>query len=299
MRLNMLRLITTVLALVLTAGTAFAQEETADEEESAEEASETEEGVAEQPIEDEQADAEEAEPEPTEPVRSNTDPFEEPDKDYYFLGAFYRHVMIPTFIQNLFVNSTVDGSNPGVGLMFNWRRNNLNVGVEAWWNNAQASGTFLGLGDPEFETEWVDVNLWVFFINVSIMWAFPITDWFAVELGIDLGLGFVGGDLVRTEAYRDADGNWQRCNGPGDPASGAFCEPAEAPPPCYNNNGGHYNCREPNWTTPGGDVPVVMPWISLPRIALRFKPIHQLQIRVEGGYGLYNFFFGGSLAYGF
>ena len=42
-----------------------------------------------------------------------------------------------------------------------------------------------------------------------------------------------------------------------------------------------------------------MPWVTLPHLAVRFKPIHQLQIRIDGGYGLYNFFFGGSVAYGF
>jgi len=32
---------------------------------------------------------------------------------------------------------------------------------------------------------------------------------------------------------------------------------------------------------------------------VRIKPIKQIQIRLDGGYGLYSFFFGGSLSYGF
>ena len=57
--------------------------------------------------------------------------------------------------------------------------------------------------------------------------------------------------------------------------------------------------REPDWTTQGDDTPLVFPWVSLPHLAVRFKPVHQFQIRIDGGWGLYNFFFGGSASSGF
>jgi len=41
-----------------------------------------------------------------------------------------------------------------------------------------------------------------------------------------------------------------------------------------------------------------VPWLALPHLALRFKPIKQLMMRVEGGFGL-GFFMGASAAYGF
>lgn len=231
-----------------------------------------------------------------EPERSSTDPHEDPNRDYFFVGAFYRHVIIPSFIQQLFVDSTIDGSNPGTGLTFNWRRNNFNVVVDAWWNNANASGYFRGLGDPLTDTEYIQANLGVFFISAEFLWAFPITDWFAFELGFDLGIGFIYGGLTRTEAYQSG-GQWHPCDGPGQNDVN-YCQVNVAPDPCYDNSGEHYNCTEPNWTTKGGDVPVVFPWVSLPHIALRFNPIRQVQIRVDGGYGLYNFYFGGSVSYG-
>jgi hypothetical protein len=244
---------------------------------------------------DEQAEVED---EPTVPVVDPLDPRELPDTDYFFLGAMYRQVIIPGFIQQLFVNGGIDGINPGVGLTFNYRRNNFNVIANVWWNNAAADGYFRASGDPPSDMEYIKVDLFAVFIQAEFLWSFPVTDWFAIELGFDLGFGFVGGDLRRTEATESSPGagDWSACSGPG---AGIYCEAPAAPDPCYNNPGGHYNCREPNWFTEGGDTPFIMPWIALPHLAVRFKPIHQLQIRLDGGYGLYNFFFGGNVSYGF
>lgn len=237
---------------------------------------------------------------------SSSDPFEEENVDYFFLGAFYRHVIIPGFVQQLFVDGGIDGSNPGVGITFNYRKNQFNVNVDLWWNNAEASGYFRGLGDPRKDTEFVQVHMGVIFVTAEFLWSFPITDWFAFELGFDLGFGFVYGGLTRTEAYESSDGagDWRPCERPGQDPNG-YCERDVAPDPCWANAGGHYRCTEPNWTSRDpasgdtGQVPVIVPWVSLPHIALRFKPIRQLQIRIDGGYGLYNFFVGGSVAYGF
>ena len=239
-------------------------------------------------------------------VRDANDPHEEANTDYFFVGAFYRHVVIPGFIQQLFVDGGIDGSNPGVGLTFNWRKNDFNVIANVWWNNAEASGYFRALGDPRTDTELIQAHMGVVFVNAEFMWSFPITDWLAFELGFDLGFGFVYGGLTRTEAYESSDGagDWQACQGPGQAGTGGYCEPP-APDPCWANSGGHYNCTEPNWTSRDsasgdtGQVPVIFPWISLPHLAVRIKPIRQVQIRIDGGYGLYNFFFGGAVSYGF
>ncbi len=252
-----------------------------------------------QRLDDEQAEI--ADEETREVYRDSTDPIELEDEDYFFLGAFSRAIIIPGFIQSLFVDGGIDGFNPALGLTFNWRRNDFNIIANVWWNNAAASGYFRASGDPATDTEFIDVQLGVIFVNASFMWSFPIVDWFAIELGFDLGIGFIYGELVRTEAYETSPGSgeFRTCSGPGD-GTGGYCEAAiPASQPCYNTNGGQYDCREPNWFTEGGDTPFVFPWVSLPHIAMRFKPIHQVQIRVDGGFGLYNFFFGGSVSYGF
>lgn len=230
-------------------------------------------------------------------ARSSTDPFEVPDQDYFFLGAFGRWYGIPRFLQNLFIEDGVDANNPGVGLEFTWRKNNFSVGGQVWWALAQGEGFYRASGDPLDEQEFIDIDLGVVFVSATFLWAFPFTDWFALELGFDLGVGFIYGDLVRTEAH-GGPGNWEACNGPGDPDP-AFCEDNVAPDPCWDTEGGHYACNEPNWLTSGGDVPFIFPWIALPHVALRFKPISQVQLRVEGGYNVWGFFAGGSAAYGF
>lgn len=237
--------------------------------------------------------------EPAQPP-SDSDRAEVENAEYFFVGGFYRHVFVPGFIQQLFVHGGIDGSNPGVGASFNWRKNDFNVVASVWWNNAEASGYFRALGDPLEDTEFIEAHMGVIFVTAEFLWAFPITDWFAVELGFDLGFGFVYGGITRTEAWESSRGagDWQPCSGPGQD-NPDYCFPEPAPEPCYDNHGEHYGCTEPTWLTAGGDVPFIIPWVSLPHIALRFKPIRQLQIRVDGGYGLYNFFFGGSVSYGF
>lgn len=252
-------------------------------------------------LDDEQADVEDEGFDQDEPVVDTSSPVELEDTDYFFLGAMARGVIIPGFIQGLFTEGGFDGINPGFGLSFNWRRNNFTVGANVWWNGAAGDGYFRGPGDPATEQEYVQVDLGVIFVNAELMWSFPLTDWLAFELGFDIGIGFIYGNLTRTEAYESSPGaeDWQPCAGPGDPNGGAYCESPPAPDPCYNNSGGHYNCEEANWFSEGGDVPFVVPWISLPHLAVRIKPVRQVQIRIDGGYGIYNFFFGGSVYYGF
>jgi hypothetical protein len=300
MSLRSLRMITIAASLSLaSAASAQSLEEEQAAAEAEEEASE-EQGTGR--LDDEQADAEEQAP--AEETRSSTDPRELPNQDYFFLGAFYRHVVIPAGFQEPWLTGGIDGSNPGAGLSFNWRKNDLNFVANIWWANAQGEGFLHADGDPRTDTEFIDVDLGAVFISFEILWAFPITEWFAIELGLDLGLGFVYGDLVRTEAYESSPGSddYRPCSGPGDPndTTGTYCEAPRAPDPCYATNGAHYQCREGFWPMdPGGDVPFLVPWLALPHFALRFKPIHQIQIRIDVAYNIAAISFGGGISYGF
>ena len=80
------------------------------------------------------------------------------------------------------------------------------------------------------------------------------------------------------------------------------CIPGE--PGCDPATRTLFNSGAPGSTTSpfyfgGGGVPPVFASLDLPRIAFRFKPMHQMQIRIEAAYNLYGFSFGGSLGYGF
>lgn len=215
-------------------------------------------------------------------------PAELPNVDYHFLGLFTRGVVVPSWMIGLFADGGFDATNGAFGATYNYRRNDLTIGVNVWWNNAQGNGYFRAQGDPESDQEYVQTNLNALFINAEILWAFPIADWIAFEIGFDIGLGAVWGSITRTEATRpNDDAPWEVC---ADEFAGRYCEGRSA--------SGHYGYDEPDWLS-GGGKPVVVPWLALPHLAIRIKPIRQIQIRLDGGFGVYNFFFGASAAYGF
>ncbi len=254
---------------------------------------------------------------------SETDPRERPDTDYFFLGAFARGVIVPTFIQGLLVQyspgqgSTGEPVNAGVGGSFTWRRNGFGVTAEVWYLGFGSTGYYHGLGAADDEYERVESNLGAIFGNFLFGWSIDVTEWFAFDIGFGLGFGGMVGSLYRTEAYRQTGTQeLAACAGPATPAASG-CEGTLE----LRGSGGRlddtrqrggtyqrYVSGDPTvdarngaapWYFGDGGVPPMFFWLDLPRIGLRFKPIRQIQIQVNGGYNLYGFNFGGSLSYGF
>jgi hypothetical protein len=230
--------------------------------------------------------------------RSSTDPFEDPHEGYYFVGAFYRHMIIPEFMLNLFLDEGSGSDFPAFGADVTYRKDGLDIIGSLWFARAEGQGAMRAVDDPLVDTEWVETDLWVVFLSGTFLWSTSFNDWFALEYGLGVGIGFVVGDVYRTEAYPGSDGDYVPCARPGDPANPSYCEtPGIEPPNQCQDGAGHYGCNEGKWSE-GGDVPNIVPWLAIPHLALRFKPIKQLMIRVEGGFGL-GFFAGASAAYGF
>lgn len=231
-----------------------------------------------------------------------SDPYEDPNTGYWFIGLNYRHVWVPQFILNMFVDEpggdadlTESASNPGFGLEVTYRKDNFSVTGNLFWAGYYARGPFRASGDPEGDTEIIDSSLSVLFLSAAFLWSTPFSEMVALEYGLDVGLGVVFGKLIRTEAWREPGGPWAECEMVGSPATPEnFCD---GPPAEDGMEGGHYNVEARYWTD-GGSVPNVVPWLAIPHIALRFKPVHQFQMRIEAGFGGW-FFFGGSLSYGF
>jgi hypothetical protein len=111
----------------------------------------------------------------------------------------------------------------------------------------------------------------------------------------------VFGDLYRNQAYpqdinnidREDVSKWTKCPGVGfgnaDPGTGnTFCDGS-------NDHYGGYT--EPSWIN-GGSKPSIFPWISLPQLSFRFKPMKQLQTRFDTGFSISGFFLGLSAGYG-
>ena len=253
------------------------------------------------------------------------DPTERPDTDYFFFGAFARGVIVPEFIQQIFVQTEpgqFSGGTPlnmGAGAYFNYRRNGFNITAEAWYLGFGTSGYYHGIGAADTEYERIQSTMGAVFGSFLFGWSFDVTNWFAIDLGFGLGFGGLVGNLTRDEAYRDpATRELRTCRGPNDTSdtSGTYCEAGvevrdSAGRIPDNQAGGTYqslrtgdptvdgrNGANP-WYFGGGGVPPMFFWLDLPRVGIRIKPIHQVQIRIDGGYNLYGFNFGGSLGYGF
>ena len=229
----------------------------------------------------------------TEEFRDSTDPYEDPTAEYYFVGLFYRHIFVPEFLLNLFTDESTGASNPAFGAEFTYRKGGFDIIGSIWWAGYGVDGPFRGSGDPAQDTEWIESNLSVLFLSGTFLWSTEFNEMFALEYGVALGVGLVLGDMHRTEAH-PSGGGFEACDGPGNPDP-VYCDGPPISGLC-DGDGGHY-CEEGKWSD-GGDVPNVVPWLAIPQIALRIKPIRQLMIRIEGGFGL-GFFLGGAVNYGF
>lgn len=237
-----------------------------------------------------------------EEFRDSSNPHEDNDSTYFFVGLFYRQLIIPEFMWNLFMERSVTISNPGFGAEFTYRKNGFDIVTSLWYQGLSGRGAFQQSGDPITDTEIQDSSLGVLFAAASFLWSTDFNDMVSLQYGADIGVGVTLGKLVRTEAWRDSDNSWHACESPGSPAVDSDGHPldvgyCDGPPVGDGEEGAHYNVVAKKWSD-GGKVPNILPWLGLPHIALRVKPIKQLMFRIDAGFGL-GFFFGAAANYGF
>lgn len=257
-----------------------------------------------------------------ETVRRGTDPYEDPNKRYFFLGGFYHHHFIPSGMIELFVQEAPAVANPQAGIELTIRRDSFEVIASAWYADFTTVGPFLANGDPPVDVEIIDSNLRAVMAGATMLWSTMFNDYIGLEYGLGLGVGYVFGDLIRTEAYpSERDGGFNPCTTPitgggyggaqpGDTvdtgrSNGAdiqdYCNQAiGTPAPITNQDGeegAHYGIVARQWFD-GGSVPNL--WFRLaPQISLRIKPIHQLVIRADVGFDIFSgIYFGGGIAIG-
>jgi hypothetical protein len=217
------------------------------------------------------------------------------------------------------VDEAPSANNPSTGLEFTYRKDGFEIITSIYWQRFGANGPFRASGDPEVDTEIIDSSLSAVMASATFLWSTAFTDWFSLQYGLGVGLGALLGDVNRTEAYPQGNG-YGACNSAGDP-DGTFCggvntaEPYFAPScpagdpnctarpgkPASNRDGAdgeHYDVNARKWTD-GGSVPNLWFRFTLPHLALRFKPIRQMVIRIDGGWDIFSgFFLGGALAFG-
>lgn len=244
----------------------------------------------------------------TEPPREewNIKDVEEHDgKTYLFVGVRYRGNIIPKFMLNMFVDEGATIYSNTVGLELDIRKEGFSL-IPA------LSFTELGTGDILFKEKGskeiagnynlVNSSLKVIYATADLLWSTKLSKNVEFEYGAGFGLGFVFGDLVtnwvqydngpNAPLRNDAGQGFSKCTAVGPPGTG--CNKADHQNSAKDKVGDYV---EPSWFG-GGSRPALFPWIAVPQIGLRFKPIKQFVGRLGIGFSLTGFWFGLSGQYG-
>lgn len=201
--------------------------------------------------------------------------------------------IVPGWMVGLFANVNPEWSGAltlAAGPEYVFRRGGLDVVLSLQYTGFQTdSGYFRGKNEADIATERVQSSLWGLYANALFLWHHQFNDWFELQYGAGVGLGYVGGDLYRTQVYPSGSG-YADCLGQGVP-NGSYCDRAN------NHYNGYTEGRLTDSTS--GSIPPVIPWISLPHIALHFRPHRNFDVRVDGGFALIGFYTGLAAHYVF
>ncbi|HEX3773880.1 MAG TPA: hypothetical protein VHV51_05405 [Polyangiaceae bacterium] len=230
---------------------------------------------------------------------ADSSPVELPGKTYRAVGLRYRAVIVPKFMMNLFGDGGATVVANGFGPEFTIRKDGFEYDFSLWYASYAMDPTpFKASSDGAEAWEIVQSHLKVLYITSDFLWSHEIASEFSVNYGLGAGLGFVFGDLNRTQAYPGSGANsstgagFLPCAGPGN----APANPSAGGQYCGNDNN-HYNgYAEPSWAN-GGSKPIVFPWLAL-QTGLRWKPHRNFIARLDAGFGTSGFFLGLGADYG-
>lgn len=216
------------------------------------------------------------------------------DKQYLFIGARYRAVFIPTFVQHLFADGGKSLLAHTPGLEFGIRKNQFEYNLFAQYGIYKAEDVpFKGSSDDNTAWEILNFDYSILTLGTDFMWS---TDDFAPGLsmtyGAGVGLGAVFGELNRVQAFAPG------ASDQGNPDSYVRCERQGVPDNqfCGTNNDHYGDYVEPTWAD-GGSSPLVFPWIA-GQLGLRYKVHRNFVGRIEIGIMPTGAFAGVGAAYG-
>ncbi len=241
-----------------------------------------------------------------EPPREQWDIYdveEVPGRSYFFVGLRYRGNIVPGFMLNMFVEEGKTIYTNMVGAEFELRKDGFSL-IPALSYHELGTGDILfkQKNTPNIAGNYSVVNsgMKLVYASVDLLWSTKLSKNVEFEYGAGFGLGGVFGDLENSWVREDPNGpltastgrRYSRCNAVGDPGSG--CNPADHQNSDVNKVNGY---KEPSWFS-GGSKPAIFPWISVPQIGLRIKPIKQFVGRIGLGFSLTGFWFGINGQYG-
>lgn len=225
-----------------------------------------------------------------------------PGKRYLFIGARYRGNIIPKFMLNLFVDEGATVYSNSIAVELDMRKDGFSL-IPALGFTEYGTGDILfkekGSKDIPGNYSYVNSSMKAVYATVDLLWSTKISKNFEFEYGAGFGLGVIFGDLVNNWVYEDPTGSLVASNG----KHYSKCQSGDTQPGC--NGAEHRNSdtlkvgdyTEPSWAN-GGSKPVVFPWISIPQIGLRYKPVKNFVARLGMGFALTGFWFGLNGEYG-
>lgn len=246
---------------------------------------------------------------PVTDVGSNmSDVSETPERTYLFAGLRYRGVVLPKFLLDAFVDGGQTIYSNNIGLELDIRKNGFSI-IPSLTYSEFSTGDILykDKGAADFVGNYAVGNssLKAIQATVDLLWSTKIHRMIDFEYGIGLGVGFVFGDLLNNwvkegtgnPQYSNAGKTYVQCSEEEvrTPSTGSGCNTRDHQASKVARVGGYL---EPSWAN-GGSKPNVIPWVAIPQIGLRFKPIKQFESRLSLGMALTGFWFGFSGSYGF
>jgi hypothetical protein len=229
---------------------------------------------------------------------------ETPGKSYFFVGLRYRGNIIPNFMLNIFVDEGTSIYTNMIGVEFDLRKDGFSLVPALSYHE-------LGTGDILFRQKntkdlpqnygLVNSSMKVIYASVDVLWSTKISKNVEFEYGAGFGLGAVFGDLENSWVKEDeANGQYTAANG----KKYSRCETVLQPGTGCNRQD-HQNAsvdkvggyKEPSWFS-GGSKPALFPWIAVPQLGVRIKPIKNFVGRIGLGFALTGFWFGINGEYG-
>lgn len=234
-------------------------------------------------------------------ARDPSDPYEDPDTTYYFIGARFRDTVLPNFLLSPFVSGGPTAVNiPSFGFEGSWRKGGAETIIGLSYAD-YSTGVFPFKGKNESDLAWelVKSNLKMIQLTADLLWGTEFSKQFSFQYGLATGIAYVFGDLRRVQAMPGPNGStdpntYVPCPAPGANAAG-YCDSSNNHYPAAgttNVNDTSTWYQEGSWFSGGGKTPSLYAILG-PEIAFRYKPIHALVMRADLGFNIFSGFFGG------